>query len=86
MAKDLKYGNVTLERGTIGEDEPVVVFRAQDSLLPELLENYIHMCKREGSPERHINKIIAAQSFVQEWQENNSVKIPTSDPHLPKEF
>lgn len=36
MAVDRKYGRVTLERGTIGEDEPVVVFRAQDKMLPEL--------------------------------------------------
>jgi hypothetical protein len=37
MAVDKKYGRVTLENGSIGEDEPVVVFRAQDVVLPRLL-------------------------------------------------
>ena len=31
MGIDAKYGRVTTERGDIGEDEPVVVFRAQDN-------------------------------------------------------
>lgn len=37
MAIDLKYGRVTLENADIGEDEPVVVFRARDALLPKVL-------------------------------------------------
>jgi hypothetical protein len=34
VAVDRKYGRVTTERGTIGEDEPVIVFRAQSSSWP----------------------------------------------------
>lgn len=51
MAVDGKYGRVTLEHGDIGEDEQVVVFRAQDSLLPKVLawwqENEARMLDRD---------------------------------------
>ncbi|HEY5484425.1 MAG TPA: hypothetical protein VIK31_11555 [Propionibacteriaceae bacterium] len=35
---DSTYGKVTTEHGTIGADEPVIVFRAKDKLLPALLD------------------------------------------------
>ncbi len=53
MAIDNKYGKVTLEHGTIGEDEPVVVFRATDSFLPKLLAYYHSFCLRGGSPRQN---------------------------------
>jgi hypothetical protein len=58
MAIDTKYGRVTTERGTIGEDEPVVVFRAQDELLPKVLAYYHQLCLEEGSPRHHLDGII----------------------------
>lgn len=79
MAIDGKYGRVTLERGTIGDDEPVVVFRAQDRLLPKLLKIYKVLCEIAGSPERHLDAIHDAAMAVKEWQAVNTTKTPSSD-------
>lgn len=58
MAYDRKYGKVTTEFGNIGEDEPVVVFRAQDVLLPKVLAYYHLFCMKIGSPRFHLNLIM----------------------------
>jgi hypothetical protein len=78
MARDLKYGRVTLEHGTIGDDEPVVVFRAQDKLLPAVLSYYQAIALREGSPEKHLKGIEAARADVEEWQGWNRTQVPQS--------
>lgn len=79
MAIDLKYGRVTTERGTIGADEPVVVFRAQDRLLPKLLKVYKILCELAGSPQHHIEAIHDAAMTVKAWQANHPTKTPSSD-------
>jgi hypothetical protein len=79
MAIDAKYGRVTLEHGTIGEDEPVVVFRAQDALLPKVLMYYHLFCLKAGSPRRHLGMILNALERVQAWQASNDTKTPSSD-------
>lgn len=85
MGIDLKYGRVTTERGTIGDDEPVVVFRSQDQLLPKLLKIYKIMCELAGSPERHIGAIHDAAMAVKDWQADHSTKVPSSDSYVPKD-
>lgn len=79
MGIDGKYGRVTTEHGTIGEDEPVVVFRAQDKLLPDVLTFYELLCKYSGSPQHHLDRIIKSEEEIRFWQRNNFTKIPTSD-------
>jgi len=79
VAIDLKYGRVTLERGTIGEDESVVVFRAQDALLPDLLTIYHILCDKAGSPLRHLTAIRRARAAVLQWQADYPTKVPSSD-------
>jgi hypothetical protein len=79
MAIDNKYGRVTLEKGTIGEDEPVVVFRAQDKLLPKLLKVYRYFCELAGSPQRHLTAIDEAAWRVKYWQTDHPTKTPSSD-------
>ena len=78
MAVDNKYGHVTVERGAIGEDEPVVVFRAQDRLLPALLDAYAALCREAGSPERHMAGIRAARDRVESWQVDHFTQTPQS--------
>jgi hypothetical protein len=77
---DGKYGRVTTERGTIGADEPVIVFRAQDKLLPDLLEMYGILCKHAGSPGRHLDLIDEALQTVRSWQAGNYTQVPQSKP------
>lgn len=81
MAYDRKYGRVTLENSTIGEDEPVVVFRAQDKLLPQVLDFYATLCGAAGSPENHINMVGLARRYVAAWQEDHHTQVPTSERH-----
>jgi len=78
MAIDGKYGRVTTERGTIGEDEPVVVFRAQDKMLVSLLDHYASLCAAAGSPQHHLNLVQKARETVREWQQGNHTQVPQS--------
>lgn len=77
---DAKYGRVTLERGTIPDDEPVVVFRAQDKLLPKLLDIYRFLCEIAGSPERHLDLIRNSAANIRAWQAVNFTQTPQSRP------
>lgn len=78
MAIDPKYGRVTLEHGTIGEDEVVVVFRATDEHLPRVLTNYLHLCS-STSPQRHLDLILSTLDTVTAWQKKNETRTPTSE-------
>lgn len=79
MAIDAKYGRVTLEHGTIGEDEPVVVFRAKDMNLPKVLMYYRLLCGRNGSPRRHLALVGKSHELVLKWQEEHGSRIPNSE-------
>jgi len=78
MAIDLKYGKVTLERGSIGEDEPVVVLRATDKLVPKLLAYYRLFCWKAGSPQTHLDQIDRSIKAIEIWQleSRDRVKVP----------
>lgn len=76
MAIEFKYGKVTLENSNIGEDEPVIVFRAKDKTLPALLGYYWSLCHNEGSPKEHLDRINSTREKITEWQLANPVKIP----------
>lgn len=78
MAIDQKYGHVVLEHGTIGDKEPVVVFRAKDRLLPAVLDFYLALCAREGSPQRHLDAILDAKGPIMDWQSENQPQTPQS--------
>lgn len=78
MGVDGKYGRVTTEFGTIGEDEPVIVFRAQDKLLPAVLEFYAALCGGAGSPTGHVGLVQGARERVLAWQAEHHTQIPNS--------
>lgn len=78
MPIDSKYGRVQLERGTVGEDEPVFVFRAQDETLPELLAIYRKLCVDRGSPRRHLDSIDQGLHDIARWQQANHTQVPQS--------
>jgi hypothetical protein len=79
MPQDNKYGKVTLEKGTVGETEPVFVLRAQDKIVPVLLNFYYQKCREMGSPQHHLEKIEESTHQIIDWQAKNFTKIPTSD-------
>lgn len=78
MAIDVKYGRVTTELGDFGEDEPVIVFRAKDKLLPNVLAHYMQVCIMAGSPRHHLSIILDTIARVRDWQSQNPTKVPDS--------
>lgn len=85
MAQDNKYGKVTLEKGDIGEDEPVVVFRGQDKILPVIMNFYFQKCREMGSPQPYLDKIMESTRQIIEWQGSNFTQVPTSDDFAPQQ-
>lgn len=81
MGFDGKYGKVTTEFGDIPDSEPVLVFRAQDLLLPAVLFEYRRLAEAFGSPEKHLDLIRDARLRVLAWQRENPTRIPTSERH-----
>lgn len=76
MAIDKKYGAIITEKGNIGTDEPVVVFRAQDKLLPKLLKVYRYFCELGDCPEAHLELIDSTAATVKAWQAQHFHKMP----------
>lgn len=84
MVIDHRYGRITFEDGTVGEDEPVVVFRAKDVSLPKLLAYYIVLCMEAGCQEDYIDSAQDARDRVISWQETNNdrVAVPSKSAFL----
>lgn len=86
MPIDKKYGRVTLEnQRNVGEDEPVIVFRAKDRLLPSLLRAYYSLCVGAHSPENHLAAIIDTRETIEKWQAENGAQIPRSEGYDPRD-
>lgn len=81
MGYDGKYGKVTTEHGDIPDDEPVIVFRARDKIVPAMLRFYMEMCEANGSPGRHIDLIQGTQRQITQWQldHKDQVRQPDSE-------
>ena len=86
MGFDRKYGVVETEHGDIPDDEPVIVFRARDRLLPALLTHYQRMCRVAGSPERHLQLISESLLNVHSWQRANPTRVRTPDSERSREW
>ena len=88
MAKDRKYGEVTLETDSQnhplnGSDEPIFLFRAQDSLLVPLLARYRNLREAavpdgEPGPVEWYEHLDAHVQRILDWQAANAdrVKLP----------
>lgn len=83
MGHDLKYGKVTTQFGDIGEDEPVIVFRARDRLVPDVLAYYAARCIKAGSGIFHVSVIMENVERFRTWQRENgsAVRTPNSAAH-----
>ena len=70
-------GDLTKLDGTpIPDDEPVLLFRAKDALLPKLLEHYLELCMEAGSPEEHLSDLREQIDLIRDWQGAHSAKTP----------
>lgn len=79
MGFDPKYGRVTTEHGDIPDDEPVIVLRGRDAMVPETMARYMELCEENGSPARHVTLVAGAVTRIQEWQEANPGKVRQPD-------
>src|SRR6476469_4990661 len=80
MAYDFKYGRITTERGSIGEDEPVFLLRARDDVALETIRHYLDLCEDAGAPVKHLRLIDEhAISDFEKWRQDNRTFIPTSE-------
>lgn len=79
MGTDGKYGRVTTEHGDIPDDEPVIVFRARDRLVPPMLDEYLQLCRDEGSPQRHLDLVTKAMHQIIDWQREHQDRVRTPD-------
>ena len=80
---DGKYktdGNVTKLDGTpIPDDEPLVLFRAKDKLLPQLLGDYKKLCQHAGCPDQQVATITPLIQQVKDWQATHQDKVKLPD-------
>jgi hypothetical protein len=85
MGVDVKYGRVTTERGSIPDDEPVVLFRAQDELLLSVLRHYRVECVLIGASREHVDAVTEARERVRAWQAEHDTKVPDPIGGTPQE-
>lgn len=80
---DSKYktsGDITKLDGTpIPPDEPLILFRAKDKLVPELLEHYLEQCRTAGSPPQQISTLQQRIDTIKQWQMANPEKVKVPD-------
>jgi len=80
---DGKYqtsGDITKLDGTsIPQDEPLILFRGKDKLLPVLLEQYRQLCQDAGSPQQHLKLVEQRIKDIKIWQEKNQGKVKIPD-------
>jgi hypothetical protein len=82
---DKKYGQVQLEnQRNVGDDEPVIVFRAKDKLLLKVLTVYRMLCEEAGSPDNHLAAIDDTAADIKAWQFQNGTKVPQSKGYDPR--
>lgn len=66
--------------GLLGEDEPVVVFRARDVLLPDVLSAYVDRIECLRLDQEQADQMRDRQGEVEAWQVANPdlLKTPTA--------
>lgn len=69
---DPKYqtsGTITKKDGTpIPEDEPLILFRSQDRLLPQMLDYYVGLREKAGSSAAGIQALQKHIDAIKKWQ------------------
>jgi hypothetical protein len=85
MGFDGKYGRVEFPDSdwvTIEDDEPVMVFRARDNLMPDIMKYYWQRSLANGAPAHHLRLIEEQLKRVKDWQQTHTIQDATSDTWL----
>ena len=62
--------------GNIPTDEPIFVLRAQDCLALAVVEQWLQLAENFGVSKQKIADAHALHSYMVEWQESHSTKLP----------
>lgn len=80
---DGKYktdGVITKIDGTpLPDDEPLILFRGQDKLLPELLKHYNQLCVQAGSPPTQTQAVEERIKAIEQWQAEHPERVKVPD-------
>jgi hypothetical protein len=79
MARDIKYGHVTTERGNIGEGEPVFIIRANDIHALSVLDYYRNLCSAHNAGKDHLDAIGQNWEVFSSYQRDNGDKVKRPD-------
>ena len=79
MGFDGKYGEVTTELKDIPADEPVFLFRAQDTLAVLALDEYLEELNRNDRPESLCDAVGEAIERFLKWQGANPDRVKQPD-------
>lgn len=71
------YNPIQDPRGLIPEDEPVMLFRAQDKHLPDILLRYLSLLHQDGNPDERLLELVGDHlQAVRKWQSKHKPKKP----------
>jgi hypothetical protein len=70
------YNRIQDPAGKIGADEPVILFRAQDALMPAILAFYADRVRQLHGDQRIIDSALAHEQATRKWQRMNKCKLP----------
>lgn len=77
---DRKYhGQVFKADGTPVPEEEIIVFRATDKAVPEMLEAYYNKCKELGADVEHLTAVNLLYKRVISFQEENPERCKVPD-------
>ncbi len=79
-AKTQTTGELQKIDGTpIPEDEPLILFRGKDKLLPDMLRSYNELCRAAGADEAQLSVVEAKIKSIEAWQRANQDKVKVPD-------
>lgn len=78
MAKDKKYGQVTLQYKALPPDEPVFVLRGQDRATPNTIRRWAIEAEAIGADRETVAEAEHVAGLIEAWQQANPdrVKVP----------
>lgn len=74
------YDRIQDPAGKIAEDEPVMLFRARDVLMPALLAKYADLLRLHNADQVMIETVLAHEQATRKWQRMNGCKLPDMPP------
>lgn len=69
-----KHTDTCLQKA--GDNEPIFVLRAQDTLAPEVVRTWAAIANSKGVPFEKVGEALNQAARMEEWAASNASKIP----------